>query len=253
MKAKGFRLSDIVLKKYTLISLRSELLQSSSMNSDLLKLGLFTFAFLSFGPAHAEQEKLPLQISVKATVGSPQVLVAVEVGRGGKSKLKSGEAISVNEKTLTLHSNAKTGFEYSATVPRAESYEVKVKRPDGTKGAPISVPARNFTPKFSGQIVVGRDYAIPYEGAGISSRDKMLVKLISKQALFGMGPKKSIVLTGITDGTKIIIPASSTAKFKPGRVEILISISTEETSPSPHQKLNHLISVVHTLDIVKRP
>lgn len=77
-------------------------------------------------------------------------------------------------------------------------------------------------------------------GNRISSREKLLVKLISKQKLFLN--RKSIVLTAVLDGNKIVIPKSSLAKFKGGTARLHVALYSDQSEPAANGKSTYTVS-----------
>lgn len=183
-----------------------------------------------------------LQFEVAHRLGEKVVRATVKNGIRG-SALGTGFTLTVNGTVLKFRSVPMKGVFYEAAVPRLESYEMTMRGP-GSIGAAhetkLVATERKFETALVSQVSTRQDLVIPYSGNRISSREKLLVKLISKQKLFLN--RKSIVLTAVLDGNKIVIPKSSLAKFKGGTARLHVALYSDQSEPAANGKSTYTVS-----------
>lgn len=145
-----------------------------------------------------------------------------------------GPSAVVNGVSLKAHTNRNSNLSLEGDVPAKSNYELifqnKKEKPE-RREIRVTVNERKFDVQLPASFSTGRDLVIPFTGEGLTSRDKLLVKLTSGQRLFDRGHRNSIVLTAVLDGKKIVIPASSMRQFKAGRARLRIAIVTDQSVP----------------------
>lgn len=216
-----------------------------------VSLGLSLFGVFSYAESRAAKSPgAKLTITVTSKLGSPNATATVATGPKGTAALPSGESMTVNGVPLIVKPIDKTRSSNFAEIPAAKTYEFKLQHANGSFESPVTVPAREFLPKFPGVLFKVRDFVIPFDGPMFSSREKIQVKLVSDKMIFG-SRRKAVVVTAVLDGRKIILPASAFQKFSPGRATLHVSISSDESQPKLDHKLRYVISAEHPVEIAK--
>jgi hypothetical protein len=133
----------------------------------------------------------------------------------------------VNGSSLKAGTVPKKGIVYSANLTRSPSYEMHFAK--GNSETRLMANERKFEVSLPRKLSVGSDLIIPFTGEPLSSREKLLVKLTSPKPLFSNGRRKTIVLTAVLDGGKIIISSSASKNFRPGPARLLVALSSDQS------------------------
>ncbi len=152
----------------------------------------------------------------------------------------NGSTLTVNGSVLKTRAVPMKGVSYEAAVPSLESYEMIMRGP-GAGASPetkLVATERKFEAVLVNKISTRLDLVIPFTGNQISSREKLLVKLISAQKLFLN--RRSVVLTAVLDGNKIVIPKDSLAKFKAGKARLHVALFSDQSEPAAKDKVTFI-------------
>lgn len=106
---------------------------------------------------------------------------------------------------------------------------------------------RKFEPELVKTISTRQDLVIPFTGGQISSREKLLVKLISAKKLFMN--RRSVVLTAVRNGNKIVIPRSSLGRFKTGQARLHVALFSDQSEPAAKDKTTYTVNVERPVSI----
>lgn len=187
-----------------------------------------------------ETEPVKVTFTISERLHSDMVSASVTFSARGLQPIHPEGTVSLNGTVMLEKKLQKHGYWYPIDSPRADEYQLHVKRSSSGPESVYTILPRKFIPKISPGISRSKDVIIQYDGPLIVKPERIFITIGSLASDNGGQPWEITPQSEVV-GNGIVIPANEVARAKNGRANFYVGLSSFQQTTGTADRLTYAV------------
>lgn len=197
------------------------------------------------------EESGPVKVSfnIAESIDSDKISASVTFSAKGLQPVHPEGSVSINGIPLVAKKLQKQGYWYPLDIPKANRYQLNVKRSKNTFESVYTLLPRKFVPQIPLNISRSQDIIIRYDGPSIAKPERLFITLGSVESevgsqLWEITPKSTI------DGNNIKIAAKDIARARLGHARFYVGLISFQQPAGTENSLTYAVGQAVEVNIL---